>query len=332
MHNQMKVAVRSLYDAQKLRIEMSNRLCAQIRGAFIGYEPRETGPDRKAWLKRRSEFNTGFGEWADTTPELPHEKTELLLEYLKAHEAGATWGGVITIEWYARLLQRWNSLLTVEKEILSDVKLMVKDWDIADWLNDAKGCGPAMSGVILSEIQDPAKFDTVSKLWAYCGLHVIDGRAARRKRGEKANWNGFLKTKLVGVLGPSFLKCNSPYRTDYYDPYKNRLLNRSCSMTPEDHNKRFSREGLDDHGTPAGQMSSDNQDNAASHESGDAQSSTAPQKLLANGCTLGHMHNKATRYMVKMFLRDLYVEWRALRGLETRPPYAEEYLEKVHVG
>jgi hypothetical protein len=45
----------------------------------------------------------------------------------------------------------------------------------------------------------------------------------------------------------------------------------------------------------------------------------------------GHQHKAATRYMVKMFLRDLYVAWRTLEGLPVREPYQEEYLGKRHI-
>lgn len=45
----------------------------------------------------------------------------------------------------------------------------------------------------------------------------------------------------------------------------------------------------------------------------------------------GHQHKAATRYMIKMFLKDLYVAWRTLEGLEVREPYQEEYLGKRHI-
>lgn len=44
----------------------------------------------------------------------------------------------------------------------------------------------------------------------------------------------------------------------------------------------------------------------------------------------GHQHKAATRYMVKMFIKDLYVAWRTLEGLPVREPYQEEYLNKRH--
>ena len=58
----------------------------------------------------------------------------------------------------------------------------------------------------------------------------------------------------------------------------------------------------------------------------------AAEQLMPNGCTAGHMHNQALRYMIKMFLRDLLTEWYRVRGLELRRPYAEEYLGKRHHG
>ena len=286
----IRLAVRSHYDAQKLRIEMGNRICAQIRSAFIGPQVHEDCEGFKEYETARKEFNTAVKEAVpDATSELAR-----LIAFIEAHDPQHP--GVITHEWAVKLQLRQGSLATTEKELLSDVKGLVKEVDIWPWLESVKGCGPAMSGVIVCEMKDPARFANVAKLWAYSGLHVIDGRAARREKGKKANWNSFLKTKLVGVLGPSFLKCGSPYR-EFYDNYKTRLENRPCSLPPEKH-----------------------------------KAGATAESLGPNGCTKGHMHNKAMRYMVKMFVADLWEEWRKLRGLPGRPSYAEEYLGKVHSG
>lgn len=43
-----------------------------------------------------------------------------------------------------------------------------------------------------------------------------------------------------------------------------------------------------------------------------------------------HQHRAANRYMVKMFLRDLYVAWRTLEGLEVTEPYQQQYLGHEH--
>ena len=93
-------------------------------------------------------------------------------------------------------------------------------------------------------------------------------------------FNPFLKTKLTGVLGASFLK-QSPDKCVYrkiYDDYKHRL------------------EHMDAHKEKS----------------------------------KGHRHNMAIRYMIKMFLIDLYNEWRPLEGLPVAPTYTEAKLGKVH--
>jgi hypothetical protein len=46
--------------------------------------------------------------------------------------------------------------------------------------------------------------------------------------------------------------------------------------------------------------------------------------------TPGHRDRAAKRYMVKMFLKDLYVAWREIECLPVRAPYQEEYLGHTH--
>jgi len=105
-------------------------------------------------------------------------------------------------------------------------------------------------------------------------------------KGQKCCYNQFLRAKLCGVLGSSFLKCNSPYR-EFYDNMKHRLESEDWGV-----------------------LSKNPTDKAR------------PKA--------GHQHKAATRYMVKMFLRDLYVAWRTLEGLEVAAPYQEAYLGHRH--
>ena len=44
----------------------------------------------------------------------------------------------------------------------------------------------------------------------------------------------------------------------------------------------------------------------------------------------GHRHNAALRYMIKMFLADLYNVARPLAGLPVAPTYQEEKLGRKH--
>jgi len=247
----LKIAVRSLYDAQKLRIETGNRIAAHVRDGVLD----------EVWAKR--------------------------------------------LEVDFKILEKFEMALEKEVDIALD------SCDISPWLRAVRGVGPRMAGCLVSEIRDPGRFDTLSKLWAYSGLHTVIGpsgrqESPRRAKGQKANWNGFLRAKVVGVLGPSFLKSGSEYKK-LYDDNKLRLESRPCTMSLERHNKKL----------------------AAPRDEAE-EATEKVQKLLPNGCTRQHIHDRAIRYMVKLFLRDLYVEWRRIRGIPTRPTYAEEYLEKSH--
>jgi len=150
------------------------------------------------------------------------------------------------------------------------------------FLSQVKGCGESTAAVIISEF-DIHKAPTVSNLWSFAGL--APGKD-RKIKGQKCPYNQFLRAKLCGVLGSSFLKCSSPYR-EHYDNLKHRLESSEWGMA--------------------------------------SKNPTDPKRPRA-----GHQHKAATRYMIKMFLRDLYIAWRTLEGLEVRPPYQEEYLGHKH--
>lgn len=151
------------------------------------------------------------------------------------------------------------------------------------FLADVKGCGEAIAAVIITEF-DITKAPTVSNLWSFAGL--APGKD-RKEKGKKCPYNQFLRSKLCGLLGPSFLKCGSPYAQFYYD-YKHRLESKDWGM--------------------------------------ESKNPTDKKRPKA-----GHQHKAATRYMIKMFLKDLYVAWRTLEGLPVREPYQAEYLDHRHV-
>jgi 5'-3' exonuclease len=210
------------------------------------------------------------------------------------------------------LVDVWFDTEEIEKKLAKEIEKEVKAhllWK--DFLKDVKGCGPLMAAVIISEY-DIYKATNVSKLWQFTGLNPgtvygkkpkgskIEGtyylettntkiRGDRLTAGFIAPFNQFLRTKMVGVLGSSFIKCGSPYR-EFYDNMKIRLEAEETGIQ----------------GLAEGKEKSWNE--------------TTPK----------HRHNAAMRYMIKMFLKDLYVAWRTIEGLEVRAPYQEEYLGHKH--
>ncbi len=92
------------------------------------------------------------------------------------------------------------------------------------WLKHVKGLGPLLSASLMSGLGSPERFNTVGQLWAYCGEHVVDGEAPRRKKGQRANWNGSLRMTLFKVSS-SFVKYDC-FGRQLYNQYKDYYINR----------------------------------------------------------------------------------------------------------
>jgi len=130
------------------------------------------------------------------------------------------------------LVDVWHDFEKQEKALKKQIEIEVERFPIyTNFLSEVKGCGPLLSAVIITEF-DINIATTVSKMWAFAGL--APGRD-RLVKGQKSCFNTFLRSKLCGVLGGSFLKCKSPYSVHYYE-YKNRLEN-SESVTWKDATK-----------------------------------------------------------------------------------------------
>lgn len=173
-------------------------------------------------------------------------------------------------------------------------------WDA--FFKDIKGCGPLMAAVCIGYF-DIHRARYPSSFWKYAGLDVVvntdgvaEGRAKRHieeveyidkdhriktKRG--ITYNNYLRSKLIGVLGPCILKLSrtkledgtslpTGYAKAYYD-YRHRIENR-----PVNEDKTL---------TPR------------------------------------HIHNMAIRYMVKQFIRDFWIVWRKYEGYDIGQPYYE---------
>lgn len=276
----------------------------------------------------------------------------------------------------AFLQKTGKGLSSLERDALKEVGRLLQGVNIyEDFLKDVRGVGPTLSGVLVSEI-NIENCTTVSKLWAWCGLAVVDGKAVRRKKGEKLHFNPWLKSKLLKVLGDCLIKAASldeyGYHTKVVDKGEDGAL-KTVDATDEDGNvildddgnpkqKRAMRRVPWPKGVPCYRKFYDDYKNRkentkvekcmgcdgsgkvarvereAETEAGVKKPRT--KKECPNckgtggpapwGASQAHRHAAAVRYMVKMFLADLWNHWRAMEKLEIRPPYAEEYLGRTH--
>jgi transposase len=126
-------------------------------------------------------------------------------------------------------LQSYNRLLSVgevkgvsieylkklEREIKKYIQSEVKDVPIyREFLSSVKGIGPVLAGGLIAYF-DPYKAEHPSSFWRYAGLHVVDGEAPRRTRGQRVDWNPRART-LCWKIGKALIRSRSPFYSEIY--------------------------------------------------------------------------------------------------------------------
>jgi len=205
------------------------------------------------------------------------------------------------------LLKRRDDILGLEGEMEKEVAKTIHKHPLwKGWLHDVKGVGPMMAAVLVTQF-DIHIATTVSKMWQFSGMNPgeVAGKVWKRIKGERVivatetRVRGDKKTKGFVCPYNAFLK------TKLLGVLAGGFLRCGSPYTQVYYEYKYRLESMD-WGTAS-------------------KNPTDPKRPKA-----GHQHKAASRYMVKAFLRDLYVAWRTLEGLEVRAPYAEEYLSRKH--
>lgn len=153
-----------------------------------------------------------------------------------------------------------------------------------------------------------------------------DGETAER---NSITFNPFLKTKLIGVLGTSFLRAGTATVDGVKAGGAKRLeMAKAEGFDPKDYAEMDEDQAVIVYLRAKGHtvvvepspyaVVYANYKNRLNNDS------------RHNEKTALHKHNMAIRYMVKRFLVDLYNNWRRLEGLVVAPEYSEGVLGKVH--
>jgi len=219
----------------------------------------------------------------------------------------------------------------IEKELSKEIKRIVEATDIwKEFLLHVRGCGHLMSAACLAEF-DINVATTVSKMWQFAGLNpgMVRGKKIvkitkktdksqlvkeyENKKGEKcgiivsdemirgdkkvagfvAPYNSWIRTKLCGVLASGMIKAQ--------------------------HGEKGKNYALDFYYPYKARL--EQEENEVMHIG-----KMTPWKDVSKG----HRDSAAKRYMIKMFVKDLYVAWRTVEGLPVREPYQVEYLGHNH--
>lgn len=313
----LKLMVKGSYDLQALRIQAGLRLCANFRAKLkteateqLEDEILEDDLSEEALdvIKRLKDSYRRLTDGVARNRTIPAEKgfsgDELIAEYTE----------LVLVDQYVRLesqeTHQFNQLIhTLEKIPI-----------YTEYLAGVRGIGPALAAVLITYL-DPHEARNASSFWRYCGLDVGPDGAGRSRRAEhliereyidkngnlatrmSTTYNPWLKMKLLGAMGPSFLRSKSPWR-DQFDNYKHRVLSDPAKkkVTLPEWKKIFN----------------ENKKMVAAGERTEEGAAIA----IRQHWSPGRIKNAAIRYMVKQFLADFWVKWRTLEGLPVTEPYA----------
>ena len=164
---------------------------------------------------------------------------------------------------------------TKEKEI---AKLIKKQPLWLTYLKDVKGIGPLYAANLLGYIGNIKRFPTVSSLWKYAGLAVVNGQSDRRIKGQHISYNPYLKTLCLGKIADNFVRSGKKNAGTYrilYDKYK--------------------AEEQEKHPEPV-----------------KSTKTTGPKQFY----TKGHIEKLTRRKVVKEFVKELYLQWQTVETPE----------------
>jgi hypothetical protein len=166
----------------------------------------------------------------------------------------------------------------------------------AKWAYSQIGIGPVLASGLSAHI-DVEKAASVSSVWKFAGLAPgFD----RKVKGTKLPYNARLKT-LCWKLGESFVKVSGKEGATYGHLYS-----------------RFKEEEVARNEGGAYQEAARRELSAKKFKSED---SVTKKRLLEGMLSDAHLHARAKRRAVKIFLSHYWVEGRQGRGLPVRDPY-----------
>lgn len=115
-----------------------------------------------------------------------------------------------------------DALAALEHSATLNLQRALRSHPLGPWVRAQRGVGEKQAARLLAAIGDPYWNDlhdrprTVSELWAYSGYHVVDGTAAKRRKGVKSNWSSDAKMRVF-LISESIVKAGGPWRKIYDD-------------------------------------------------------------------------------------------------------------------
>jgi hypothetical protein len=311
----LKKKVRYFYDLQRMRLQASGRLHKRAEGTVIALHEYDLAVlERRAGDIEKLE-ESALKDVEDHLKRIPFYR-DILTDKVRYRGIGPTMAGVLLAEYDITLLDTPS-----------------KAWAFAGLAPvPAYRCTKCHTVVSVEDAENgPQKFS--HPVWADCNkkgvLTLADvyasGKTMKPTKGEKLPYNAFLKTKLVGVLGPVMLQVGK-YRCIQCKG----LVAQDKKISKKDKKVYCHTEEACAAGNA---LSSDDVVYSDRPPFVKFYEDYKHRKLCAGwGRSDAHRHQAALRYMIKMMLLQLWNDWRAHAGLPIRPSYQEEKLGHTHSG
>ena len=298
----LRAMVRGTYDLQKQRIMAGNRIVIQFRSRVLGIK-------------------------GDQKEEDIDKDTKKVIDLMKVHYKNITKGiaaklddefkkpskrsfkGNEIISEYSELcmLHQYFELEAMEARGFRQIESVLDEHPIyTRFLRQVVGIGPALAGYIISEI-DISKAPYPASLEKYIGIDVVmeidpETGEITGSHGRSMRKEDMITVKYKAKDGTEKEKLSLTFKKDLRAKMIGVLA--SCflrSRSPYSNNYYNYKNRIS---------------NAPEHKDK----------------TLLHKHRMATRYMLKFFVRDLYIAWKYVSGMEIRPAYEAAKLGILHNG
>jgi hypothetical protein len=289
----IRTLVRGAYDLQKLRISTGNRTVANFR-AKLGQAPGESAVDALDDEAKKLLFDLKqrHRRITDAMIEAKHKGP------FPGDELISTFTELALVASYVDLERNETEQFKRLQKVLDEIPIYTQ------FLSGIRGIGPAMAGVIISEF-DITKAKYPSSLWAYAGLDVGGDGLGRSKRAEH-----LVKREYISRDGEVKERVGITY-----NPWlKTKLM-----------------------GVLAASFLRSKSPYAEIYAQYRHRIETDPKRTIRDKAgrsddewTKMRRHQAALRYMIKMFLIDLYKAWRAIEGLPVAPSYHEAKMGHKH--
>jgi len=193
----------------------------------------------------------------------------------------------------------------LEKNVAKALAAYSQSSKVGQWAESIVGIGPILSAGLLAHI-DIAKAPTAGHIWNFAGLNP----GVTWEKGQKRPWNASLKT-ICWRIGQSFVYTSNNPRSFYGPLYQQR--------------KQF-EEARNEKGELAEQAALALERKNFKHETAAYQHYS--QGLLPDA----HVHARATRWVVKLFLSHWQqVAYEVAYGKRPALPYAFSHLGHAHI-